>query len=253
MAARTFPLLERLREAGRYLAGSPQSRRRQRALLREADDRLLADLGITRREAASGRPAHEGGLMEEKGVAAPGVVVRDATERDMAAVQAIYAHHVLHGLATFEEVPPAVEELLARRASVLGAGLPYLAAELGGRIVGYSYATSYRPRPAYRYAVEDSVYVADGLGGRGIGGALLAALIARCEAGPWRQMLAVIGNSGNAGSIALHRRAGFRPVGTLTSVGFKLGRWVDTVLMQRPLGPGDAAPPADTRRAGAGT
>jgi phosphinothricin acetyltransferase len=259
MAARTVPLLERLREAGRYLAGSPLSSGRQLAILREADDRLLADLGITRREAASGRPVREGGRMKEKGIAArspavaPAVVVRDATEQDMAAVQAIYAHHVLHGLATFEEVPPGVDELLARRASVLGAGLPYLAAELGGRVVGYSYATSYRPRPAYRYAVEDSVYVAEGLGGRGIGGALLAALIARCEAGPWRQMLAVIGNSGNAGSIALHRRAGFRPVGTLTSVGFKLGRWVDTVLMQRPLGSGDATPPIDARRTGVPT
>ncbi|HKU13920.1 MAG TPA: GNAT family N-acetyltransferase, partial [Steroidobacteraceae bacterium] len=116
-------------------------------------------------------------------------------------------------------------------------------AELDGRVVGYSYATAYRARPAYRYTIEDSVYVGDGLNGRGIGTMLLGELIARCERGPWRQMLAVIGDSGNHGSIALHRRLGFRHVGTLTSVGFKLGRWVDSVFMQRALGAGDAARP----------
>ncbi|MDE3080121.1 MAG: N-acetyltransferase [Paracoccaceae bacterium] len=171
------------------------------------------------------------------------VRVRDAQPSDMAAVQAIYAHHVLHGIATFEEISPSVEEMQSRRAAVLAAGLPYLVAEIGGQVLGYAYATAYRPRPAYRHTVEDSVYVAEGQGGRGIGAALLTALIARCEAGRWRQMVAVIGNSGNAGSIALHRRLGFREVGTLTSVGFKLGRWVDTVLMQRALGPGDGTPP----------
>lgn len=173
----------------------------------------------------------------------PPVVVRDAEEADMAAIQAIYTHHVLHGLASFEETPPSVDEIRARRRAVLALGLPYLAAEQGGRIVGYSYASSYRPRPAYRHTIEDSVYVAEGQAGRGIGGALLAALIARCEAGPWRQMLAVIGDSGNAASIGLHRRFGFEPVGTLRSTGFKFGRWVDTVLMQRSLGPGDQTLP----------
>lgn len=177
--------------------------------------------------------------------AGSGIVVRDATDGDMADVQQIYAHHVLHGLATFEEVTPTVDEMRRRREAVLAAGLPYLVAEVDGRVAGYCYATSYRPRPAYRYTIEDSVYVSEGLRGRGIGAALLGALIARTEAGPWRQMLAVIGNSGNAGSIALHARMGFQPVGTLRSVGFKLGQWVDTVLMQRPLGPGDAAPPAE--------
>ncbi len=170
-------------------------------------------------------------------------VIRNASEADLVRVQAIYAHHVLNGLATFEEVPPSLDELLARRASVVGLGLPYLVAELDGDVVGYSYATAYRPRPAYRYTVEDSVYVADGLAGRGVGSALLKALIERCEAGPWRQMLAVIGNSDNEGSIALHLRLGFRIVGTFSSVGFKLGRWVDTVLMQRALGAGDTAQP----------
>jgi L-amino acid N-acyltransferase YncA len=169
--------------------------------------------------------------------------IRDATEADMTAIQAIYAHYVLNGLATFEEVSPSVEAMASRRASILAASLPYLAAEIDGNVVGYSYATPYRPRPAYRHTVEDSVYVADGLGGRGVGGALLQTLIARCEAGPWRQMLAVIGNSGNAGSIALHRSKGFQPVGTLTCVGFKLGQWVDTVLMQRRLGAGDTTIP----------
>lgn len=172
------------------------------------------------------------------------LAVRPADAADMEAVQAIYAHHVLHGVATFELQPPSVDEMRARRAAVLGAGLPYLVADSGGRIVGYCYATAYRPRPAYRHTLEDSVYVADGCGGRGIGSALLGALVAHCEAGPWRQMIAVIGDSGNAGSIALHRRFGFEPAGTLHCVGFKLGRWVDTVLMQRALGEGAASLPA---------
>ena len=176
------------------------------------------------------------------------VAVRDARAADLAAVQAIYAHHVLRGLATFEEVPPSVDELIERRAAVVGAGLPYLVAEHAGAVVGYSYASAYRPRPAYRYAIEDSVYVADGLAGRGVGAALLAALLARCEAGPWRQMIAIIGDSGNAASIALHRRLGFQTVGTLTAVGFKLGRWVDSVVMQRALGPGANVPPDDRAR-----
>ena len=171
------------------------------------------------------------------------VAVRDARDADLAVVQAIYAHHVLHGLATFEEVPPTVDELAARRASVLAQQLPYLVAELAGEVVGYCYATSYRPRPAYRFTIEDSVYVADGRAGRGVGAALLGELIARCDAGPWRQMIAIIGNSDNAGSIALHRRLGFAHVGTLRSVGWKLGRWVDSVVMQRALGPGDREAP----------
>jgi phosphinothricin acetyltransferase len=171
------------------------------------------------------------------------VIIRDATESDMAPIQAIYAFHVLHGLASFEEVSPPLPDMLARRQSVLSHGLPYLAAAVAGQVVGYAYATPYRPRAAYRYTIEDSVYVRDGQAGRGIGGALMRALIARCEAGPWRQMVAVIGDSGNAGSIALHRRHGFRLVGTNPSVGFKHGRWVDTVLMQRPLGAGDVSLP----------
>lgn len=171
------------------------------------------------------------------------ITVRNAVEADVVGVQAIYADHVLHGLATFEEVPPSVDELLARRKTLISAGLPYLVAERDGKVLGYSYASPYRSRPAYRYTLEDSVYVAQGLGGRGIGGALLRGLIERCEAGTWRQMVAIIGDSGNAASIALHRRMGFQLTGTLGAVGFKLGRWVDTVLMQRPLGVGNTTKP----------
>jgi phosphinothricin acetyltransferase len=162
---------------------------------------------------------------------------------DIVAVERIYAEHVLTGLASFEIEPPSVDELLLRRATILGHGLPHLVAELDGRIVGYSYAAPYRSRPAYRFTVEDSVYVAAGFGGRGIGRALLAALIDRCETGPWRQMIAVIGDSGNAASIGLHGSLGFRHVGTLRAADFKFGRWVDSVLMQRPLGAGDQALP----------
>ena len=170
-------------------------------------------------------------------------VIRPSRESDLKAVHAIYAHHVRHGLGTFEETPPSEEELSSRRGSALSLDLPFLVADIEGQVAGYCYAHEYRPRPAYRYAIEDSVYVLDRLRGGGIGTALLEELIARCQAGPWRQMVAVIGDSGNAGSIALHRRCGFATVGTLRSVGFKLGRWVDTVIMQRALGAGDNAPP----------
>jgi L-amino acid N-acyltransferase YncA len=163
-------------------------------------------------------------------------VVRDSVDADIADIQIIYAYYVANGLATFEEVPPTLDEIAARRAAVLKSGLPYLVAESDRRVVGYAYATMYRARSAYRFTIEDSVYVLVGLGGQGIGTSLLAELIRRCEKGPWRQMLAIIGHSGNAGSIALHRKLGFRMVGTLTAVGFKLDRWVDTVVMQRPLG-----------------
>lgn len=173
-----------------------------------------------------------------------GLTVRPAEAGDFTAVAAIYAHHVLHGLATFEEAPPSAEEMRIRCAGVRTSGLPYLVAQRDHRVVGYSYATIYRPRPAYRFTVEDSVYVAAGATRQGIGSALLATLIAQCETGSWRHMLAVIGHSGNAGSIALHKRFGFAAVGTLPAVGFKLGQWVDTVLMQRDLGPGDRTPPA---------
>lgn len=172
------------------------------------------------------------------------VIVRAAAEADMPAIQAIYAQAVLCGLGSFEETSPTADEMLSRRNGVIEHGLPYLAAELDGRVVGYAYATAYHARPGYRFTVEDSVYVADGMRGQGVGRALLTALVEVCEAGPWRQMIAVIGDSGNKGSVALHESLGFRMVGTLEAVGFKFGRWVDTVLMQRPLREGGGAPPA---------
>ncbi|QJQ96180.1 MULTISPECIES: GNAT family N-acetyltransferase [Halomonadaceae] len=174
---------------------------------------------------------------------APSWTLRDAQIADMAGVQTLYTHHVLYGTASFEETPPGVEEMRARYEAVLAAGLPYLVAVEEGEVIGFCYATPYRPRPAYRYTLENSIYMAEGAAGRGIGTDLLRTLIARCERGPWRQMLAVIGGSDNAGSIALHRKCGFEPAGTFRSVGFKFGAWRDTVLMQLALGPGDRTHP----------
>jgi L-amino acid N-acyltransferase YncA len=139
--------------------------------------------------------------------------IRDAVDGDMPSVQSIYAYHVLNGIASFETDVPSLNEMMARRAGVLAAGLPYLVAVMNGRVVGYSYATVYRPRPAYRFTVEDSVYIANGLAGRGIGSSLLLELVRRCEAGSWRQMIAIIGNSSNTGSLKLHERLGFLPAG----------------------------------------
>ena len=169
------------------------------------------------------------------------VQVRPATPADFPAIQAIYAHHVLHGLASFEEVPPGAEELRARHDEITRLGLPYLVADLGGTIAGYGYCSLYRTRSAYRYALEDSVYVREDVTGRGVGAAVLGELIRRCEALGYRQLIAVIGDSAHAASIGLHASLGFLRVGTLRSVGYKRGRWVDSVIMQRPLGRGDAA------------
>lgn len=166
------------------------------------------------------------------------ITVRDGSLSDVAEVLRIYTPYVLHGLATFEEVPPTIEEMTKRRNSIITVGLPYLVAINGEEVVGYAYATAYRPRPAYRHTVENSVYVTQAAHRSGVGTALLQALVARCEAGPWRQMVAVIGDSANAGSIAVHRKTGFTHVGTLSAVGFKHGQWVDTVLMQRALSGG---------------
>jgi phosphinothricin acetyltransferase len=169
--------------------------------------------------------------------------VRPATLADLEAVQAIYGHHVLNGLGTFEEVPPPLDEIAQRHAAVRARGLPWLVAELEGQVKGYAYAGPFRPRAAYRYTVEDSVYVAPDAMGRGVGRALLEAVIARCEAMGLRQMVAVIGDSGNAGSIGLHRACGFELMMSAPAVGWKFGRWVDVVWMQRPLNGGSASPP----------
>lgn len=165
-----------------------------------------------------------------------GVLLRASRADDLDAIAPIYRHYVLHSSSTFEIEPPAREEMGRRRAAILELGLPYLTAEVDGRVMGYAYANAYRPRRAYRFTVEDSIYVDPAAARGGLGTALMAALIAECERGEWRQMIAVIGDSGNAASIALHEKFGFRRVGTLERVGFKFEKWVDTVLMQRALG-----------------
>ena len=169
--------------------------------------------------------------------------IRPAQPRDLAVITAIYDDAVRHGTASFELDPPDQAEMARRYESLRAGGYPYLVAELEGDIVGYAYAGPYRARPAYRWSVEDSIYVAPQAQRRGIGRALLAQLVAEAEAGGFRQMLAVIGDSANTGSVELHRVAGFRLVGTFENVGFKFGRWLDTVLMQRELGRGAAIGP----------
>lgn len=176
---------------------------------------------------------------------APDIVVRDATADDVPAIQAIYAHHVLNGLASFEEIPPDAAEMNRRREDVRARGLPYLVAARGSVVRGFAYAGPFRPRSAYRFTVEDSVYVAPDAVGQGFGRAALAEVIRRCIALGLRQMVAVIGDTGNSASIRLHESLGFQRAALLRSVGFKLGRWVDIVIMQRPLGEGDRTlPPA---------
>jgi phosphinothricin acetyltransferase len=171
------------------------------------------------------------------------MLVRPAAPQDLPAIQAIYAHHVLHGLASFEEVPPPLEEMGRRYEDVIRQGLPYLAAEEKGEVLGYGYCTLYRTRSAYRYTLEDSIYVKQGWQGKGVGKALLRELIDRCTALNYRQIIAVIGDSANAGSIGLHASLGFVRAGVLRSTGFKFGRWVDSVYMQLPLGSGDGTKP----------
>ncbi len=161
--------------------------------------------------------------------------IRKATPQDAGAIQAIYAHHVLNGLGTFEEVPPDVAEMTARMASVAAQGMPWLVAESDGSIVAYAYAAPFRPRSAYRFTVENSVYVAPDRMGCGFGSRLLNSLVDECRSMGIREMLAVIGDSGNAGSISLHAKCGFEHQGLLKQVGLKFGRWIDVVIMQRTL------------------
>lgn len=171
------------------------------------------------------------------------MIVRAAEAADAEALAAIYGHHVLTGFGTFEEVPPSAQEMDARRRAVADRGLPYLVAEDGGRVLGFAYAAPFRVRAAYRYTVEDSVYVSPEAIGRGVGRTVLGAVIAACEAAGMRQVVAVIGDSENAGSIGLHRSLGFEPAGVGKSFGYKLGRWVDIVWMQKALNGGDSAAP----------
>jgi L-amino acid N-acyltransferase YncA len=171
------------------------------------------------------------------------MIVRAATADDAEALAAIYGHHVLTGFGTFEEEPPSPAEMESRRAAITGRGLPYLVAEDDGRVLGFAYAGPFRPRQAYRYTLEDSVYIAPEAIGKGVGRAVLSAVIAACEALGIRQLVAVIGDSGNAASIGLHRSLGFTDAGVGRSFGFKHGRWVDIVWMQKSLNGGDQTAP----------
>jgi phosphinothricin acetyltransferase len=173
------------------------------------------------------------------------LLIRPSTPSDLGTLAAIYAWNVQHGTGTFELDAPDVAEIGHRRDAVLANGLPWLVAERGGSVVGYAYANHFRPRRAYRFCVEDSIYLAPDAHGQGIGRLLLAELIARCEAAGARQMLAVIGDSANAASIGVHRALGFADVGVLRAAGWKFDRWLDVVLMQRALGMGDASPAGD--------
>jgi L-amino acid N-acyltransferase YncA len=171
------------------------------------------------------------------------VLLRAATAADIPAITAIYDHAVRHGTASFELEPPDAAEMARRQQALIDGGYPYIVAEAGGTVAGYAYAGAYRPRPAYRWSVEDSVYVAPAMHRRGIGAALLSRLIAEAEQRGFRQMIAVIGDSAQTPSVALHTALGFRRIGAVENVGFKLGRWLDTVLMQRELGAGASTPP----------
>ena len=168
---------------------------------------------------------------------------RAATKADVAAITAIYADEVLNGTATFEVIPPDATEMAQRMEKLAAGGLPYLVAERDGKTVGYAYAGAYHTRPAYRHTVEDSIYIAAGARGTGVGGALLGALITECTKRDFRQMIALIGDAANVASIRLHKAAGFERVGVLKSVGYKHNRWLDVEVMQRALGPGAAEPP----------
>lgn len=164
------------------------------------------------------------------------IVLREAGETDLSAVQAIYAYHVLHSSGTFDEVPPTLAEMAERRRGIAERGLPFLVAGRQGRVDGFAYASTFRPRSAYRYTVEDSVYVDPTCIGRGLGRLLLHGLVAGCQALGYRQMIAVIGDSDNHRSLRMHEAAGFVRAGTLVAAGFKFGRWLDVVFMQRDLG-----------------
>jgi L-amino acid N-acyltransferase YncA len=172
-----------------------------------------------------------------------GALLRPSTPADLDAITAIYAHAVQHGTGTFELEAPSAAEMARRRDDVLARGLPWLVAEVGGAVRGYAYANVFRPRPAYRFCLEDSIYLHPDAQRQGLGRLLLAELIGRCTAAGATQMLAVIGDAANTGSIALHRACGFADAGVFKAAGWKFGRWLDVVLMQRPLGLGDASAP----------
>lgn len=173
-------------------------------------------------------------------------LIRPSTDADLASITRIYAHHVLHGTGTFETTPPTEAEMAQRRADVLGKGLPWLVVEDGaGQVLGFAYGNWFKPRPAYRFSVEDSIYLAPEAAGRGLGRLLLAELLAVLERSGIRKVMAVIGDSDNAGSVGVHRALGFSHVGTVKACGWKFGRWLDIVLMEKAIGEAHTTPPAE--------
>ncbi|MDB5858767.1 MAG: hypothetical protein JWQ76_2456 [Ramlibacter sp.] len=172
------------------------------------------------------------------------LTIRPSTDHDVPAITAIYGHHVTHGTGTFETTPPNESDMAARRADVLAKALPYLVAEREGRVLGFAYCQWFKPRPAYRFSAEDSIYLHPDAAGQGLGRQLLTALTREAEAAGIRKLIAVIGDSDNAASIAVHRALGFEQVGVIKSCGWKFGRWLDIVLMDRPLGEADGTAPA---------
>lgn len=176
------------------------------------------------------------------------LTLRPSQDGDIPAITAIYGHHVLHATGTFETEPPSAADMAARRADVLAKGLPYLVAEREGEVLGFAYCQWFKPRPAYRFSAEDSIYLHPDAAGQGLGKQLLATLVERAEAVGVRKLIAVIGDSGNAGSIGVHRSLGFQKVGVIQSCGWKFGRWLDIVLMERALGDGDRTPPPEAAR-----
>ena len=175
-------------------------------------------------------------------------LIRPSSDADLPAITAIYAHHVLHGTGSFETEPPSVADMMARRADVLSKGLPYLVVEQDGKIAGFAYGNWFKPRPAYRYSVEDSIYLAPDQQSKGLGRALLAELMAGCEAVGIRKMMAIVGDSANAASVGVHLALGFEQVGKIDACGWKFGAWRDIVIMQKSLGLGDTQPPVDMPR-----
>ncbi|NML85873.1 GNAT family N-acetyltransferase [Polaromonas sp.] len=172
-------------------------------------------------------------------------LIRPSQDEDIRAITVIYAHHVLHGTGSFETEAPSIADMTARRADVLSKGLPYLVVEQDREIIGFAYGNWFKPRPAYRYSVEDSIYLAANLHRKGLGRALLAELLARCETAGMRKVMAIVGDSANAGSVGVHRSVGFTPVGTIAACGWKLGAWRDIVIMQKTIGAGDTLPPLE--------
>jgi L-amino acid N-acyltransferase YncA len=170
-------------------------------------------------------------------------LIRPSTDADLPAIAAIYSHHVLHGTGTFETEPPSQADMSARRADVLGKNLPYLVLEEAGKVLGFGYGNWFKPRPAYRFSVEDSIYLAPEAAGKGLGKLLLTELCAQLERRGIRKVMAVIGDSSNLGSVGVHRALGFSQIGVVQSCGWKFGRWLDIVLMEKTLGAGDTTPP----------